>query len=206
MGRLVIFILLLLFAGCEKGTGNFILKGKISDLTFNQNLDGALVKLYKVPVGTTNEILVDSLITQNDGNYYFKFPRERMEKYILRAEKKNYFEIDNPIFYSALNLSEDNILNFETHAKGWVKIRLFNQNPSVGDQLRYIKQAGLQGCPSCCPNTEQNYYGPLDLTFTCVNRGNQTYSFYYWVVNSSNQGLKEIVTTAFDTVNLSLIY
>ncbi len=196
----------MLLNSCQKGTGNFVLKGNIRDLTFNQNLEGALVKLFKVPVGTTNEILVDTLITENDGNYYFKFPRERMEKYFLRVEKKNYFEIDDPIFYSALTLSEDNIKNFETYAKGWVKIRLFNQNPLSGDQLRYMKQAGLQGCETCCPNTEQIYYGALDLTFTCVNRGNQPYSFYYWVVNTANQGLKEVVTTPFDTVNLSLIY
>jgi hypothetical protein len=207
MKQLIFFVLLgLVFTACEKGTGNFVLEGKITDATFNTGLSGATLKLYKTPIGTTSSILVETLTLPTEGTYSLTFPREKMEKYTLVVNKNNYFEIEQDVYYSELSIEENNIRNYSTKAKAWVKLRFKNNSPMSGDHLRYIKQAGLQGCETCCPNTEQIYYGALDLTFTCVNRGNQPYSFYYWVVNTANQGLKEVVTTPFDTVNLSLIY
>jgi len=58
-----IFLLILIatcFLGCKKGAGTFTLKGIISDETFNSGLSGATIDLYKVPVASYNEILVES--------------------------------------------------------------------------------------------------------------------------------------------------
>jgi len=46
----------------------------------------------------------------------------------------------------------------------------------------------------------------LDTTIYCINNGNEVYSVYYWVLNSSNQGLLSAVTTAFDTTEIILNY
>jgi len=88
----------------------------------------------------------------------------------------------------------------------WIGLHFINNNPQATDHLQYIKQAGLQGCAACCPNTEQNYFGALDTTIYCINNGNEVYSVYYWVLNSSNQGLLSAVTTAFDTTEIILNY
>jgi hypothetical protein len=87
MKIILVLLLLPLVFSCKKGTGNFIIKGEITDETFSTGLDGAIIKLYKVPVASSSRILVESFSIQEDGNYSFTFPRERMEKYILVLKK-----------------------------------------------------------------------------------------------------------------------
>ncbi len=207
MGRLIQFVfLILILVSCKKGTGEFVIKGTVKDLTFNQGLNGGVVEIYKVPIGTLTEVFISSKTLDASGNYEFKVPRDKSEKYVIRVLKANYFPIKQDLFYSSLSIATDNIRNLETHAQAWVKIQLKKSNPQSTNYLRYIKQEGLQGCETCCPSTEQNFYGATDTTFYCINNGNQSYSFYYWVIGTTNQGLREIITTPFDTVSLNLLY
>jgi hypothetical protein len=192
--------------GCEKGTGEFVIKGTVTDNTFNQVLEGATASLYKVPIGTSDELLVKSVVLSSNGTYEFVVPREKMERYTIHITKENYFKIEEDIFYSSLTLSADNIRNYSTKAESWVAIHLTNLNPQITDHLQYIKQEGLQGCATCCPNTEQNYYGALDTTIYCINNGNEVYSLYYWLYNTTNQGLLSTVTVPFDTTEIVLNY
>lgn len=207
MKNLLFFFLLIVFTySCEKGTGNFVLKGKVSDLTFNTGLDSAEMKIYKVPIGTTSEQLIETITLSSDGNYNVSFPREKMEKYIVKIAKPNYFSIEESIFYSELSIENDNLRNFSTEAKSWAAIRIINTTPATTDHLRFIKQAGYQGCAECCPIAEQNFFGAVDTTFYCINKGNTVYSIYYWILNTSNQGLKEVTTVPFDTTEILLTY
>jgi hypothetical protein len=48
--------------GCEKGTGEFLIKGTVTDQTFNQGLQGATASIYKVPIGTSDELFVESVL------------------------------------------------------------------------------------------------------------------------------------------------
>lgn len=191
---------------CKKGKADFILSGQISDLTFNQNLSGATIKLYQVKIGTSNEELIGTASIGNDGKYSFKFPRDQMEKYLLKVTKNNYFEIEETIYFSDLTTKEDNVRNFGTTAKSWVKLTFKNNNPLPDDHFRYIKQEGKENCTECCSAEEQNYYGALDTAIYCINDGNTYYSYYYWVVGTANQGIKAVNTSAFDTVELNLTY
>ena len=202
---LVVLSIFSLFA-CKKGAGDFTIKGKITDLTFNTGLNGATIELYKVPVASNNEFLVGNQTLGSDGTYSFTFPREQMEKYIIRVNKNLYFPIESTIYYSSLELGKDNIRDYSTNAKSWVELRFLNNNPVSNDHLRYIKQDGYSGCTECCPASEQNYYGALDTSIYCVNQGNTTYSIYYWIIGSSNQGLLQATTTPFDTTQIFLPY
>jgi hypothetical protein len=192
--------------GCEKGTGSFVFTGTVSDLTFNQGLEGAQIKLYKVPIGTSDEIFVQNITLSSTGAYKFEVPRERMERYILRVQKDLYFPIEKEVYYSELSIQSDNIFDLNTKAQSWAKIHFKNLNPNPTDHFRYIKQEGLAACASCCPSTTQDFYGPLDTTFYCLNNGNTTYSLFYWEMNTSNNGQKSTFTTAFDTTLIEVIY
>lgn len=206
MRFLPIIFLILLAISCKKGQADFVLKGTITDLTFNQNLNGAEIKLYQVPVATTQQQLISTTTIGTDGAYSFTFPRDRMEKYIITINKTNYFEIIETVYFSDLTTKEDNIRNYSTKAKAWVKLVFFNSSPMPGDQLKYIKQAGKEGCAECCSDTEQILNGPVNTSIYCINDGNTDYSYYYWVLGTANQGLKSAYTTAFDTVEISLTY
>jgi hypothetical protein len=183
-----------------------VLKGTITDLTFNQSLKGATVKFYQVPVGTTQNQLLNSSIIGNDGSYTFTFPRDKMEKYIMVITKTNYFDISEEVFFSTLSTKDDNIRNFSTKAKSWAKLTFINSNPLPSDQLKYIKQAGKEGCSECCSDAEQLLVGTVNTSIYCINDGNTDYSYYYWLLGTTNQGLKSAYTTAFDTVEISLTY
>ena len=205
--RLLPFIFLfLLVVSCKKGQANFVLKGTITDLTFNQNLVGAEIKLYQVPVASAQQQLISTSTIGNDGTYSFTFPRDKMEKYIITINKTNYFEIIETVYFSDLTTKEDNIRNYSTKAKAWVKLAFFNSSPMPGDQLKYIKQAGKEGCAECCSDAEQLLNGSVNTSIYCINDGNTDYSYFYWVLGTGNQGLKSAYTTPFDTVEINLTY
>lgn len=206
--KFLVFIILFLsiFVSCKKGKADFILKGTVSDNTFSTYHSGATIKLYQVPVASTQEILIATSVIGEDGTYSFTFPREKMEKYIVKIIKTNYFDIEKTVYFSELVVGEDNIRNYATTSKSWVGLRFINQNPIPNDQLKYIKQEGKENCSECCSDTEQNYYGAIDTTIYCVNDGNTNYSYYYWIIGSTNQGLKVAYTIPFDTVEIVLVY
>ncbi|MBM3186683.1 MAG: hypothetical protein FJZ67_10315 [Bacteroidetes bacterium] len=203
---LLIFLLAVSTFGCKKGAGTFTIKGIITDETFNTGLSGATIELYKVPVASNNEILVESKTLGNDGAYEFTFPREQIEKYIIRVNKNLHFPIESMIYYSSLEVGNDNIRNYVTAAKAWVEIRLINNSPNASDHLIYTKQQGLDGCLECCPITEQNFYGAIDTSIYCINKGNTTYSILYQVYGTNNTALKEAITVPFDTTQIYLAY
>ena len=192
--------------GCEKGTGEFLIKGTVTDNTFSQGLEGATAALYKVPIGTSDELYAKSVVLSSNGSYEFVVPREKMERYILRVNKDLYFPIEESIYYSSLSITDPNIFNLSTNAKSWAKIHFKNLNPSLVDHFRYIKQDGLAACLSCCPITAQDFYGALDTTFYCLNNGNTNYSIFYWELNTPNSGQEAIYTPAFDTSLIEVIY
>ena len=126
------------FSSCRKGKADFTLKGVLTDETFNTPHANAQVKLYSVPVATSQMILIGSSTTGPDGSYTFTFPRDKMEKYVLVVTKDNYFEINETIFFSSLSISEDNIRNCGTTAMSWARLIFLNQSPLASDKFRYI--------------------------------------------------------------------
>lgn len=199
---LILFISGFLFtSSCKRGIASFTLTGKVTDLTFQQGLSGAEIKLFKVPIGTNTKILIDSTILGEDGNYEFTFPRDKTEKYILTITKKDYFEILDEIPFSELTPSEKTIRNYETKAKSWVEMRFVNSTILPGETFRFMKTSENTNCEECCPGglidlVEQSYYSR-----TCINNANALFSLDYWIINgnSSQYGHKEVTPAPFDT-------
>jgi hypothetical protein len=201
-----VILFIIVFSACKKGKGDFTLKGVITDTTFSQPHVGAVVKLYQVPVGTTQEVLIGTQTLGSNGAYSFTFPRDKMEKYVVKVTKNNYFSLNEIVYFSELTLEEDNIANFSTTAKSWAKLRFINSNPQPGDILTYIKQEGKANCPECCTTNETIFFGALDTTIYCINDGNRIYSYFYTVSGTTNQGIKSATTIAFDTTEILLNY
>jgi hypothetical protein len=203
----IVFLLLLLVYSCKKETANFTLSGTITDETLNQKLAGATIRLYAVPIGTTDQNLISSLTIGADGHYSFTFPRDKTEKYILLVQKSGYFDLSQEVYFSELSIEHETIRNYSTTAKAWVKLNFVNTAPaSLSDHLQVIKQSGKKDCAACCTNSEINLYGIVDSTMVFVNDGNTVFSYLYFVLGTSDQGLKSVVTTPFDTTELSLYY
>ena len=204
--KYVLFASMLLLISCKKGAGTYVIKGEITDLTFDQGHSDAIVRLYKVPIGTQEMIPVDSATLESNGSYTFSFIREQIEKYVIYVEKEGYFDIVDDLYLSSLTLESDNIRNYGTKAKAWIGIQIQNNSPEDSDHFRYIKQEGLEDCSECCPNSEQNFYGALDTTIYCINNGNEVYSLLYWIIGTSNTDLVSKITSPFDTSYVSIGY
>lgn len=208
MKRIIFFALaILVISSCKKKEIDFILKGTISDATFGGGLEGATITLTEVPIASGAYKVLGTGTLTADGSYAFTFARDKAEKYILTVKKNNYFDIEQDINFSEFSTETPLVKNYSTTAKSWVKLRFVNDLPaSSSDALKFNKQSGKQDCLECCPVVEHYLYGIVDTTFVCINDGNTTYSYFYNVVGTSNQGIESIVTVPFDTVTITKSY
>lgn len=203
---ILISFLLITFVSCKKGKADFVIKGSINDQTYSAWLSNAEVKLFATEAGSSEENLIATTTTDVSGNYSFTIPRDKMESYSIKINKSLYFEIHEIINFSSLTIEEDNIRNYSTTAKSWVKLRFINQNPQPGDELKYTKEQGKTNCTECCAQGDYYLDGPVDTTIYCINDGNTTYAYHYWILNSTIHGSKSVLTQAFDTTEILLEY
>lgn len=204
--RIFFIAFCLCFISCKKGSSDFTIKGIITDATFNSVLTNASVSLYQIPAGGSKKELISSTTLDLNGSYSFTFKRDKMDKYILNISKNNYFDLEETIHFSSLTIENDNVRNYSTTAKSWVKLRFYNNNPNQFDELKFTKQQGKSSCSECCLSTEQYLYGAIDTSIYCINDGNTIYSYLYEVSGTTNLGVKSLETTAFDTTEIYLVY
>ncbi len=201
-----LFFLLVFVFSCDKGTANFTVTGTVLDRTFDKQLIGADVKLFQLSVGASNYKQIASTQTAADGSYSFTFERGKAESYIIRISKENYFPMEEEFSMSELSIKKVNYRNYFTTAMSWVNLRFVHTVGSPTDVLKYIKQDGKQDCDVCCPSNYQYINGLADTSIYCINDGQTTYSYIYWLLNTTQQGSKSITTVPFDTVELVLNY
>ena len=90
--RYILLSFILVLFSCKKGTGNFTIKGIITDNSFNKGLDGATASLYQVTSSNSNKVFISSTTVGSDGSYSFVFKRDKVEKYILIVSSKLFLE------------------------------------------------------------------------------------------------------------------
>ncbi len=196
-------IALFLLFSCKKKELSFTLEGKVIDQTFNTTLSGAKVSLEEVLEIGSNDDLVHESKVASDGTFSLEFKRRKATKYILRIEKENYFTIYKEIPFSDFSTEEALNLTLSTTAKAWVKLTFINEPPAAGtDSFRFIKIKGKSGCDECCADEEQILYGTETQQFIFENDGNAYFSYQYFQVAPVENGFREIVTPAFDTVEI----
>jgi hypothetical protein len=203
---LIAILLQVSSSSCSRGVATFSLSGTITDATFSQGHSGAVLKLSKVMITTGEEILMETKTLGSDGKYEFKFPREKVEKYIIRVTKPLYFDIEQDIQFSSLSVSSDNVRNYTTKAKSWVELRFVNTSVLPTDHFRFIKFQGLENCTECCTADQVDLYADAYYSRTCINEALSTYSIYYQVIGTTNQNVVEVVTQPFDTTLLLVNY
>lgn len=197
------FIIVVSFTSCKKkGKANFTIKGVITDSSFSNGLDGATVKLYEKPAGSSSMNLLGTTTSNSFGEYSFTFPRNQVESYQFTCTKTNYFPIDATINFSDLTIENDNVINYSTYAKSWAKLHFINQ--SGVSSVRFTKTVGKSGCTECCSSSEQILSGFTDTSVYCINNGNTTYTYSYYVPGTTNLGNKTTTTIPFDSTEILL--
>ena len=200
-----IFLLQVSSSSCSRGVASFTLSGTITDATFSQGHAGAVLTLSKVMITTGEEILMETKTLSADGKYEFKFPREKVEKYIVRVSKPLYFDVEEEVQFS-LTVGTANIRNYSTKAKSWVELRFVNSSVLPTDHFRYIKFQGLENCAECCTAEQVDLYADAYYSRTCINEALSVYSIYYQVMGTTTQNVVEVVSQPFDTTLLLVNY
>jgi hypothetical protein len=193
-------------SSCTRGVASFTLSGTITDATFSQGHEGAVLTLSKVMITTGEEILMETKTLGSDGKYEFKFPREKVEKYIIRVSKPLYFDIEEEVQFSSLTVGTANVRNYLAKAKSWVELRFVNSSVLPTDHFRYIKFQGLENCDECCTAEQVDLYADAYYSRTCINEALSVYSIYYQVMGTTTQNVVEVVTQPFDTTLLLVNY
>lgn len=197
--------LLILVSACKKGATKFIVTGSISDLTFNQPLKNASIKVLKTAADSGEQSHVTTVNTDSEGNYSFTISRDRFVSLDMIIEKEGYFSIEKKVNFNELTVKENNIINLNTTGKSWAKIHLIHTaNPNT--KMDIIRTKGKSGCSECCPNGYQQFTGILDTVFYCINDANTEYEFTYLQQQSTVSGTKSAFTPFMDTVELLLHY
>lgn len=193
--------LFVLFLSCKKETPNFTIKGTITDNGFNIGLNEAKIDLYEIEIGTTTPKLVSSTSSDNTGSYSFNFQRNKIEKYIIKISKTNYFDIENEIQFSSLSTNEDNIKNYSIDSKSWVKLHFTNTDNDLSKSIDYGISEGKNDCDECCSASKRTISQIIDTSITCINNGNSTYS-----VLTITDTIQTFSTTTipFDTVEINI--
>jgi hypothetical protein len=204
--QLIFFLILLAVLGCRKKDLKFTINGVVSDATFNSAASGVEVKLYITPLGESKK-LESVANTSADGSFEFIIDRDRIEQVELEYRKQNYFDEARIIYFSDLQVNEDNDASMPLIAKSWVRFNILNQAPnSTSDEFKLFKYRGKEDCAECCPIGNTFYYGVVDTAVICANNANSYTSFYYWVTNTQINGQDSVYTTPFDTVEYNFVY
>lgn len=202
---LIAFCIIIVIA-CKKKTAHFVIKGTVTDESFSSGLTDAIAYLFKVDASTSQEEQIASSVLTSNGEYSFDIVRDKSTAFIIRVDKSNYFPIEQQVNFSNLSVENDNIYNLSTTAKSWVNLHFKNLNPQSTDELTYTKQQGKNDCSECCGKSEVSLKGSIDTNIYCINDGNTTYSYLYFVTGTTNSAIKQITTIPFDTVELYLAY
>lgn len=195
-----------LIISCKKKEINYDIKGKITDNTFNTPLANAEVSIYKIEVGTQQKTFISTMTTNSDGTYAFKVNRDKAEAYVIEVNKTNYFSTSSEISLGNLSTEKDNIVNFYSTAKSWVKLHFYHPSNNGVNEIKITKQKGKEDCDECCSKEEFSLSGIIDTNIYCINDANSEYSYLYQLVGTSTIDIKSIYTTPFDTVELFLQY
>ena len=187
----------LIFSGCKKKDLTYTVSGTIHDVTFNNSLEGAQVKIYSS--GSADDNFSTTITTGADGTYSYTFPRRNYTDITIEVSKGNYFGSKKTFILDDLSVNEGNTFNFDLETKAWVKLHFLADG--VKD-VKFGRIEGYGGCDECCDGTEQVITDCTDYEYLCLNKGNKVYKIYYSVIGSSENGIVEVTTVPFEYTEL----
>lgn len=190
----------------KKEQVEIVMKGNISDASLNAPLANATIRLYKLPLGESNFILISQTQLSSNGEYSFTFGRDKFEKIKLVVEKPLYFTLNEEIQLSELSVENDNVRNYSTTAKSWVRIVINNENPNSNDQLDISMKTGKLNCDECCSSSKITFNGPANESIYCINDAFHPFAINFTDYSNANIGTLGTTSNIFDTVDIILNY
>ena len=196
-------LLMVLSFSCKKKNLKYIIKGTVTDSSFNTPLSGAKVTIYVTTISNNTPVQKVALTTDASGNYSYELDRDKLQSVVISVEKDNYFSEGTTTTLDNLSLDNDNTFNYSVYAKSWVRLHFISDGTKT---IKYYKQVGKNGCAECCPTGEIQLDNVIDQSVYCINNGNSSYEIYYDVQGTSNNGTLSVITAPFDTTDLTISY
>lgn len=205
--RIVYFLIAIstFLVACKKKTEtDFAFKVNVKDLSYNNGLAEASIKVYKMEVGQQTETFVKSVQTDANGVASFDILRDRFTQLRFVVEKDGYFVSEKVVNFTGLSVEKENDVAMETTGKSWVAIRILH-TASTNTEMQTLRLEGKINCLECCPSTTTNYVGLQDTTIYCINDANKPYKMMYNVIGG-NSGTETVTAQLMDTSTLTIQY
>jgi hypothetical protein len=189
--------------GCKKKDLTYVIRGKITDLSFNTPLTDAEVLITVTSTSSVAPIVKATLTTDANGYYEYELTRDKFQTVRISVSKANYFTDETTTTLDNLSLDKDNTFDYNLYAKSWVRVHFVSDGTK---ELKYYKLAGRNGCEECCPTGEMILDNVTDTSFYCINNGNTLYQVFYDVQGTNNNGTIDVISTSFQTTELLINY
>lgn len=206
MKQLALFLgILFLITGsaCKKKNLKYVIKGTVYDASYNAPLAGATVIISTTSTNNTTLTQKATLTTDASGNYSYELDREKLKSVVITVSKTNYFGEETTTTLDHLSIENDNTFNYSIYAKSWVRLHFVSNGTKT---VKYFRTAGKNGCEECCPGGEMLLSSAVDESVYCINNGNTTYSIFYDVQGTTDNGTLSATTVPFDTTEILISY
>lgn len=193
---------------CKKEALNFEFSGNVKSVNNEANLSDVEIEVSAFGLGNTTKSVLETVKTDENGNYTLKVERGKYEKVRFSLKKEHYFDEEKSYSFENLSTSKVNEFDFKISPMSWTKFIIKNiTSQSPDDVLKIQKVSGRTDCNKCWNNTTFFFQGVLDTAVYVPNDGDSYMKFYYWLNDSElDEGVGNIFNTPFDTIPFEFIY
>ena len=206
---IIFFFSILLFAACKKDFEGIEIKGRITEVGSGKPVAGAKIIIEGIghsdgflSPGSGNGFIVDSVFTDNDGNYIFSRNDNPASGYYLIITKDKYQRAEPS---RGFNNDVKQTFDYQLQPYAWVKIHLKNVNPFNNNDWVQIYASFARSLSS----NDNIYIGiNVDKIIYEPTNGNNKILIYYKYIKSNIKFRDsiEVFTPAHDTIPLDIFY
>ena len=203
-------ILILISFSCKKKALVYDIGGKVQNTLSGETIGNVKIDLYKRKfdknVLNNNYIFIESVVTDENGNYSFTIPREKVYDLRFNISNEDYYYSEVIHSQDELKSNELTEFNFQLEAKGWLNLHLNNLSVQTGEQLNLYKRDFKEGCEECCANGSSSYQETTDTVITCAIVGGSTVHIDYGEVIAGSSFSADIFCKPFETTHYIINY
>jgi hypothetical protein len=199
---------------CKKDKNKIMINGSVFDPNSNAYVSNAnvIISTSKITSGfyNPNYSQIASTTTDVNGNFSFKFDKEKSSGYQIYISKNNYF--DNTIDIPDADITAGKVYTpkYDLYTTAYIKLHVKNSSGyNSSDFIAYSYSTGALSCFECCSNNVIKRSGATyDTTFTCKTYGSQNVIINWHVIKSSWDALfaDTLFCTPFDTTSYEILY
>lgn len=210
-----LFIILISILSCKKkDTDKMEISGQIRDPFQNIAIQEVTVDLFvkKIESGiySGNYVLIQSLKSDDNGNFSFSFDAVIASVYKISLSKPGYFYTDQEISSDKITKGNNYYQLYSIYSEAYLKLHIKNNTPSLSTgQITFRIKTGFLNAYECCWDSFYTYQGTnVDIIKKCKLYGSQKLKFEWNVIRNNHTVFynDSVFCNSFDTTFFEILY